>query len=356
MSITIATCIAKLQSMIGDAGGEYADKYLDSINDACRETYPILHRKVIDDSLITTNIIPPFQWSSSSTLDFWTEPTGTLVKNTDPAYMRRTSPTARVIASGDDDSLVLDSDYYPNLLHLEGFTDITLSCWAYPQVANDVYLDIITTLAGADTTESSTTLAPALTWTKIQIEDYDIPDDITRIRINLRVHSTTKQAVFVEPKLPGLDIREYLLPQDLQNGEIKQVWLQTTGYNEDITDDIDPHYAEEVFGWNIVYDGSYAYLRLPYLVASPRRIRLVGYCPLENDADATTDKITIPDRYLLVLLNYAAFSVYEKMAGIVSGDARTRYQEESMKWLGKYEIISKNIRMPRIPGQIRWSI
>jgi len=353
---TVATLNQRLQNLLGDYDGKYAPRYIDAINDACRETYPKLHRKVIDDSLITTNIIPPFQWATSATLDFWTEPTGTLVKNTDPAYMRRTSPTARVTASGANDGIELDSDYYPNLLHLEGFTDRTLSCWTYPAVADDVFLSITTTLAGADTTETSTTTAAALSWTKLQISDYDIPDDISRIRIKLGIKTSTKQAVFVEPKLTGLDLREYLLPQDLQNGEVKQVWLQTTGYNEDITDDIDPHYAEEVFGWNIVYDGSYAYLRLPYLIASPKRIRLVGYCPLESDADADTDTITLPDRYIPLLLNYAAYSLCEKMAGIVSGDSRTKYQEESMKWWNKYQIMSKNIRMPKIPGQIRWSL
>ena len=353
MTILISTLADRLQSLLGDYEGAYANRYLDSINDACRETYPRLHRKIVNTELITGNILPPFNWPTTATLDAYTVPTGTLLKTTTAGYIRGGVTSAKVTASGADDSIVLDSNAYPRLLDLMDKV-ATLKCWCLAQNASDSFLDIVTTdSAGADTTESSTTTSTAAMYTLIEIEDYDVPDDITRLRVNLRTHTDTKYVYFAQPRLMGSAVYEYMLPDELQNGDVKQVWIQTSGYSDDICDDLHPKFGEEVFGWTIIDDGTYKYLRMPYL-STGKRLKLIGCCPLEDDSDATTDTISMDDKYIPTLLYYAAHSVYEKVGGIVSGDSRTKYQEESMRWLWKYE--KMGLRMPRIPGQIHWSL
>ncbi|GAG53718.1 unnamed protein product, partial [marine sediment metagenome] len=82
MSTTVETLQSRLQAMIGDTNAVYADKYLNAINNASRELYGDLFKRLKDDTLIGNNILPPFHWTTTSTLDFYTEPTGTLAKTT----------------------------------------------------------------------------------------------------------------------------------------------------------------------------------------------------------------------------------------------------------------------------------
>jgi hypothetical protein len=355
MSILISTLITRLQSSIGDFENAYADKYLYAINDACRETYPTLFRRIENTELITGNILPPFNWTSTTALSLYSPTNAIIAQTTTAGLVRGYDSCARVLTSAGDGYLAIDSDNYPRLLDLMDKT-IEYKSWVEPQNANDAFLTIIYEDADASgTTYSSTGTCPASVLTLLEKESLVIPDDITKITFKLRVHTNGKYAYFNPPRAIGHAIYEYLLPYDFQDGDVKQVWIQTSGHSDDACDDLQPEYGEEIFGWKIIDDGNYKYIRLPYL-SKNRRLKLIGYAPLEDDADATTDTITLDDRYIPVLTAYAAYSLYEKQTGIVSSDSRDRYQEEAMKWLGKYEMMKRSLRKPRIPGQIRWSL
>ena len=363
MTTAFSTLWDRLQTMIGDKDSVYADKYADAINNASRELYSDLFKRLKDDTLIGNNILPPFHWTTTSTLDFYTEPTGTLAKTTTVGYYRHASGSASVTASGDDDGIVLDSNAFPRLLDLMNKT-VDLKCWALPQDVNDAFLDIITTDAdGNDTTESSTTACPAGVFTLIKIEDYSVPDDITRIQVKLRVHTDTKYVYFDPPRLTGKTIYEYVLPCDFQNGTVKQVRLQSSSYSGDACDDLHPRYGTEVFGWHTPTDSD-GYKYLDFTNASPRpsseqRIQLLGYCPLEDDLDDDADTISLDNpKHLSILLTYAAHLLYQMEAGIVTGQSKDRFDGESGRWWTKCQILlnSPGGKMSKPQGQIHWTI
>lgn len=352
--IKLETLKQRLQSLVGDSNGSLAGKYTDAINSAARETYPILHRRVDNTELITGNILPPFIWTSTTALSVYSATNAALEKTTTAGLFRNGDSSAKVTVNAAEGYLSINSDTYGRLLDLKGQT-ITGKVWAEPQNANDAFLTIAYEDADAsETTSSSTTTCPASVMTLLSKGSLAIPSATTKIGFRMRVHSQDAYAYFDPPRVTGSAVYEYMLPDDFQSGDVKQVWIQTTGSSDDICDDLHPEYGEEVFGWGIVDDGTYKYLRMPYL-SSKKRLRLVGYSTLEDDLSASTDTMTIDDRYIPVLLNYAAFSLYEKEKGIVSSDSRDRYTQEMTYWLNKYEMLIRKNRMSRIPGQIHWS-
>ena len=351
-TFTLSVLMGKLGVLIGDDKGAYIDKYQNALNNAIEEIYPALHYNLDNTELITGNILPPFNWATTSTLDVYTEPTGTLAKTTTAGYFRNGESSAKVTASGADDAIVLDSNAYPRLLDLMDNT-VSLKCWAMPEDANDAFLDIITTDSdGSDTTKSSTTACPAGVFTLLKITDYSVPDDITRLRVKLRVHTTLKYVYFDPPRLTGKTIYEYLLPSDFQKGEVLQVKLQSSSYSDDACDDLHPRFDTLITNFDEITDGGYKYLKLPALT-SKRRIRLIGDCPLENMTSGTITVTLDDDRRLQLLLTYAAHLVYEMKMGVVASESVGRYQGLSAYWLGKYHSLLPRLGMTRTMPYLR---
>lgn len=343
MTTTLRVLEDKLQVAIGDERGTYANKYVYAIQNAIREIYPKLHRPVIDTSLITGNILPPFNWSTTALLDLYTEPTGTLLKNTSSVYYHNGPTSARITATGADDGIILDSQYFPRLLDLMDNT-VSLKCWVISQDNNDAFLDIITTSsAGVDTTKSSTTTCVAGVRTLLEIEDYAIPDDIVRIRVKLRVHSTGRYVYFDPPRLTGKTIDEYVLPTDFQNGDILKVGVQSWGYSDDACDDLQPTFWEIAYDWSVFSDGTYRYLKLAGY-GSGRRIHLTGYCPLEIP---TTDieTISLEGEKVNLLIAYAAYLLYEMEMIMPSATDVSRIERASVYWYGKYQRLLQSHKM-----------
>lgn len=342
----------KLQAAIADDKRVYWEHYSDALNNAIREVYPNLHRPLDDMSLITGNILPPFIWNADGDeLDFYTEPTGALAKTTDGAYYRNGPNSALVTASGANDGIILDSNAFPRLLDLMDKT-VSFKCWVISEDLSDAFLDVITTLSGSDTTESSTTTCPVGVLTLLELEDYSIPDDVERIRAKLRVKSDGKYVYFDPPRVIGMTLREYCLPKDFQDGHISQVYIQTSGYSDDICDDLHPSSWEKVYGWGIINDGSYKYLRLPAGYSNNRRIRLVGHCPLES-LSATTDTISIDGEKPNLLIAYAAHLLFEMEMGVPSATDVSRYERLSVYWLNKYYRMLPQLKMATPSGTMK---
>ena len=319
-----------------------------AINNAIRDIYPALHRKLEDRSLITGNILPPFNWSSTSALRLYTSPTGTLAKNTDMAYIWRGLTSAKVIASGADDVLQINSNDYPFLLDLMGKT-ITFKDWVYPEVTDDAFLTIYTLKAdGTAQTLNSTTSCPAGKKTLLELEDQAINDDIQYIEFRLRVHTTTKYAYFDAPRVTGRNLYDYLLPEDFQNGSVSKVRIQTSGYSDDTCDDLHPTTWELIYNWatipKLIGTTTYTYIRLPYLYGSKRQIELSGHCPLET-LSADTDTISLDGEKLNLLIACAAYLLYEMEKGVPSSEDISRIDRASIYWLGKYKSLLAHQRM-----------
>ncbi len=352
---TLLSLRLKLQTAIGDKNQVYADNYTDAIKNAIEQIYPNLFRYLDNTDLVTGNILPPFNWSTTALLDIYTEPTGTLLKTTDGDYVRRGSSSAKVTGSGANDVLYIDSTDYPRLLDLMGKT-ITFKDWAHPVDAdNDAFLTIqYTESDGTSTTVNSTTTCKAGQFTLLEIEDQAIPDDIVQIQFRMRVLTTAQNVYFDQPRVTGRDVREYLLPTDFQDGFVSQVKVQTSGYSDDICDDLHPRYWEEVYGYEIIDDGTYKYLRLPYLYSNERQIRLIGYHQLET-LTSDTETITLDGERLNLLIAYAAYLLFEMEEDVPSSRDTSRIERASVKWLSKYYRLLPKLGMttPRMSMKLR---
>jgi len=321
-----------------------------AINRAIEEIFPAIHRKVDNIDLITGNVLPPFNWATTSTLDFYTEPSGTLTKTTS-TYIRNSETSAYLKASGANDSLYLSSVDYPRLLDQMDST-VDFKCWVYPEVLDDATLIIKTWQAdGTTQTLTSTTSCPAGYWTLLELEDQDLNDDLSKIEFHLNVATDTKYVYFEPPRVIGRSVKEYLLPKDFQTGAVDQVYIQVGGYSDDACDDLRPDWRR-VFNGRVFQDGAYKYLRLPGY-GKNRRIGLVGTTPLES-LSSYTDTITLDESGASdLLIAYAGYLLYEMTESPVSSEDITRYERESAKRYNKYLRLLSKFRMGTPSGTIR---
>ena len=327
--------------------------YLNAINDSIRDTYPNILRYKDDLSLITGNILPPFNWSTTALLDHYTKPTGTLLKTTDTTYTRNGPTSAKVTASGANDDLVLDSDDYPRLIDIMGKT-VSLYCWVYPEVANDAYIEIYTKKNDGTTTQTltSTTTNAAGVFTLLKLEGQAINDDLAKVEVRFRTKTSAKYVYFDPPRLMGKDLYEYLLPTDLQDGTVRDVLIQTSGYSDHICDDLHPTKFAPVYGWELIGDGTDTFLRLPYLYSNSRRIRLIGDAPLEvisgvaNVIDALTISLS-EEQPLSLLVKYAEYKLFEAVSGSVASEDVGRYKQAAWDAKNEYYRLLPSARMMR---------
>jgi len=293
--------------LIGDSNEDYSGNYENAINNASREISDNLFIPLDNMDLITGNILPTFNWATSSTLDVYTEPTGTLAQNTDATYIWNGSSSAKLTASGANDYLYINSDSYRRLLDCMG-KGVSLYGFVYPEVADDVFLDIITTQKdGTGQALNSETTTYAGKKCLIELEDQTINDDIEHFEVRLRVKTTLKYSYFDMPYLIGANVSEYLLPKNFQEGILSSVQIQTTGD----CDDLHPANWETVYDYKVVPDGDDKYLRLPSGYSTKKRIRLIGSKKLEDDLSSDTDTISIDGKQVNLLLTYAAGKLFQ---------------------------------------------
>jgi hypothetical protein len=329
-----------------------------AINNAGKELYESapLFKLLADETVITGNILPPFIWTSSSALALYSTSNATIAKTTTGGLFRNGNNSALATVSAADGYLCLSSDDYPRLLDLMD-KSVDFKGWAYPSTADDAFLTIYTVQAdGTEQTLNSTTTCPASKFSLLELENQSLNDDITQIQLRMRVHTSDENAYFDQPRVIKAGIQDYMLPEDFQNGELCQVWIQSSSYSDDACDDIHPRYSP-VFGWKTFTDGGYKYLHLPSVPSSNRKLKLVGYCPLEDDLSADTDTMSIDERHKPLLLAYAAYLLYEMKRGTVAGTDTGRYDAECLRWLSKAEMLKQSgLRMTPPSGQISWTI
>jgi len=334
-----------------------------AVNNASRYIYPSLFKEVDDMSLITGNILPPFNWSTTALLDHYTEPTGTLLKVTSGGTVRNGPTSAKVTGSGANDDLVLDSDDYPRLLDIMG-KSVNLYCWVDPEVANDAYIEIYTLADDGTTAQTltSTTTNAAAVFTLLKLEDQAISDDLHKIEIRLRTTTTTKYIHFEPPRLicNDLGIHEYLLPTDLQTGTVRQVYVQTRGYSDDICDDLHPRNWDKVFDWKIINDGTDRYLRLESSYPNNHRIRLIGDSPLETFTALTTnatETISLTDgRYIDLLIARSKYELFKILRGSPASEDVSRYKDALAETWAEYMGLLSRHKMTRKTGTLKLQV
>lgn len=323
---------------------------LRALNDAIRELYPELHRPIDNRELITGNILPPFNWTSSSALQFYTTSSITLAKTTTSGLFWNGHSSAKATAGAGNGYITLKSDNYTRLLDAMG-AGVTGKVWANPETADDAAIVIYTKKAdGTTQTLTSTTSNPAAEFSLLEKEDQTLNDDLVEVEVRLKITTDAKYVYFSPPRLIGIDVYEYLLPYDLQTGHVSQVYIQTEGYSEDICDDLLPTRWDRAFGYEIIDDGTYKWLRLPNLYVAPRQIRLIGDTHFEIMDDQADTISTSDERKLNLLLAYSAFCLFRMEEGVPSPQDIRRVETNVAKWYAYYKRLSTGQRMMR-PSQ-----
>jgi hypothetical protein len=367
MTITLDTLKTRLSRLIGDDHLTLAHRYIHAINNASRDLYTLapLFKRLLDDTLITGNILPNSHfedWAATTAPDWYAvqDANITALQNTTAGNQWGGTKSMRVLtgASGAGKYIYITSDTYPPLLDLMGKT-VSAYVWAKPEDADEAYIEIYSLQAdGTAQTLTSTTTNPAGEFTLLKLEDQALNDDLVEVQVRFKLANNSKYVFFDNARVMGGNVHDYMLPDDFQNGVVSQVWLQSSSHSDYACDDLHPRYTEE-FGWNTFTDtNGYKYLRFPYTPTSGRKVRLIGYCPLEDDLDDDDDTISLDNpMHINILLNYAAHLIYEMESGVVSGQSVERYQYESTKWLNKaMYLINQGGAMTEPQGQIHWTI
>lgn len=329
------------------------------INQAAKELYSTLFRHLRDRTLVGGNPLPGSHfdwWTSASALKFYSTSNATLAQTSTAGLTWGGIYSAKVTVSAANGYMYISSNSYPRLLDLMGKT-ISFHCYAYPEVADDAFIEIYTIQAdGTTQTLTSTTACPAGKWTLLTLEDQTLNDDLSEVQFRFKVATNSKYAYFDAAWVSGSDTYELMLPELFQDGILSQVRYQVTGHSDEIADDIGWETPYElIWGWKVRDDNTYKYLVLPSLY-SERRLELIGYCPLENTLSSDTDTMTIDDPYTQLLIACATMLLYEHKRSLPSLDSTELYNSEFNRWFGRTEELKRRLRMAKPAFQIGVSL
>lgn len=325
--------------------------YIRAFNDAIREIYPNLHQPMEDRELVVGNLLPPFNWTSATALQFYAASNGNLAKTTTAGNVRRAPTSCLLTTTAANGYLYMSSQTYPKLLDIQGKT-ISVKVWVKPEVANDATIVISAVSNDGTTTQTltSTTACPAGYWTLLELEDQEINDDLKAVEIRFKVATNAKTCYFETPRVIGHNQMEYLLPYEFQGNDITRVYVQTAGYMDDICDDAVPRHWERVYGYSTyqqdIFGTKYEFLRLPYLYTTRRQIQLTGTKPLST-LSAATDTIEINGKEINLFIAYAKYRLFRIIQGSPASQDASRYQDAINNAWAEYSSLLSSLKMGR---------
>ena len=307
----------------------------DAIIEAIKECYPTLHKKIDNQTLVTGNRAIDGHlesWSSATALTYWTATNITQARTATAGLIRGGTYSAKCTASAGNGYISIHSNTYPELLEFQGQT-INAYVQAHPEVADDASIVIYTKQDdGTEETFTSTTATPAGEFTRIELENSSINNDLAEFEARLKVTTNGKYVYFDDFYIGGRKVSEYLLPDDFIEGRLSQVWRQNTAVSEPAFYDVHPfsHSRGENIAFNIIDDGTYNYLYLEDSPTTEYRLRLLGHKPLEIPT-AYTSTITIDVEKVPLLIAKAREIFWSRMAVPVSIEDKSKYEYEAAK-------------------------
>jgi len=339
-----------------------------AINNASRTLSSLIKRELTDLSLITGNILPDWHWwTSSSEHKFWSSSTMTLARTSPGSgYTRGGRFSMKVTDAGAGNEYVsIHSDNYPRLLDLKD-RSVDVYVYAYPvDTDDDPEIEIYTAKGdstGADSqTLTSTTETEKGYYQKVELESQTIDDDIDTFELRLRCVTAGKSVYFHEPRLMGIKVLDYMLPELFQNAKIKSVRYQASGNADIPADDIgfNARY-NEIYGWKIIpqeINGTYYnFLRLPYCPPVGRRIEITGTAPLEDNMSSDTDTMSIDDPETNVLIAQSCWEMFRQLRGFVTNSSNSAYDDEIAYWAGEVKRLKKKLSTKVLSTPINWGI
>ncbi len=189
----------------------------------------------------------------------------------------------------------------------------------------------------------SSTSNPAGEYTLLDTDSVTLNDDLVEVEIRFPIATSGQYVIFDDARVTGKDIQDIMLPLDLQNGNLKHVFIQTRGN----LDDIHPVFGRDIIDeTTIVDDGTYKFLHFdyppfyyppfdspPYLYSPMRnsRIRIQGYKPLAS-LSSQSDTITLDAEKLDLLVAQSAVQLYRMKENPVSSEDKGRYFVQIREW------------------------
>jgi len=312
--------------------------YVDAIVETCKTIYPTLHKRVDNQTLVTGNILPDAhfeEWPTSSTLTWYSVLSGTLAQTSTAGLTRGGKYSAKYTAGATPDYFYISSDSYPRLLDLQGRT-VNFYCWAYPTTtADDASIGIYTVKNDGTTIQNltSTTTNAKDVYTQLKLEGQEINDDLDSIQIRFRVKTSGAIVYFDDAYLNGMGLSEYLLPSGFVTGHPSQLFLQTYGNMDEPFYDLhafNTWYRGEQIPFTTFNDGSNHWLKLLDSYENEKRLRLLGFTPLET-LSADTDTITLSSEKVPLLIAQARMIFWSREAGYSSVTDTARCEAEYNK-------------------------
>jgi hypothetical protein len=322
--------------------------YKQAIIEACNEIYPALHKTIDNQTLVTGNILPDGhfeEWDSASSLTYYSALSGTLAQTSTAGLTRGGTYSAKYTAGAANDYFYIDSDSYPRLLELQDKT-VDLFVPAYPEDANDAYIQIATVSTNSSTqTLTSTTPCAAAMFTQLKLESQKLNDNLEYISIRFGVTTNGKYAYFDDAFLCGMPLAQYLLPTEFNGGYVSQTIIQTTGNSDEWFYDINPFMVRsgELIPHGVISNNSWLLID-----AQPveRRLRLRGFAPLETLSD-DTDTITLENGKVPLLIALARMLFWEREAPPVSEDDKAKFNTEYSRAARRYYELKSTHQMAR---------
>ncbi len=321
-------------------------KKLQSINIAARKSE--LWADVWDLTLVSNNALPnsSFDWFAVSTVPYkYALSNATASKQTSGGYFRGGEAGVIVTASAGNGYLYITSESNRRLLDLQGQT-IDFECWVRPSKVDDVAIVIYTLQAdGTEQTLTSTGSTPAQKWTKLQLLQQDINPALDKIEFRFKITTNAENVRLDNVRVLGDTVTSYLLPETFKDGVVTSMRLQTYGsgtWNRPADDIGYNFHYEDVYGWEVVSDGTDRYLNTPTL-PDGHLIELRGSTPLNDTLSADTDTMDIESEKTEYLIAMAARELYMEIHAGNASYANTRESSD------RYEEV-----IVRLDGEIAW--
>lgn len=309
--------------------------YTRALNEAAKECYPYLHKRIFDENVISGNWLlnGGFEdWAASTIPDYWAALAGgdSIAANTAVANRKYGAKSAYITAAATG-GINQTTTQSKRLFDLAG-KSVTFKAWvktALTDVRLYIYDGTTKTYSGYHTGGNTFELLEVTATIRAE------PSQVA-----FAIISTAGGILYADQaRVYGHAKYDYLLPTPII--DLQQVLLQGGGYADQACDDIKQNEPfEPIFDWRVEYDGTDRVLYINTLLNANYKFRLIGTGYLST-LSADTDTIEIDGADIRPLLAYAAFLLYEQNKSVVAAEDRENYISESKYWYGRYDVLKK---------------
>ena len=322
----------------------------DCLNDARDKVYPYIHKRIVDETLVTNNCLPNshFEDWTSSALDHWTEAGGSTHAEETTIIRGPKGTSSLKITGGTTTGATCDQGNWIALLDVENAT-LSFYCWAWCATADKARIQVYTKdSAGTAATSSSDYHTGGSEWELLKCENVVIPDDLAIIQVRLVNTATT--AYFDNGYAFARPLFKYHLPSQFTRGPV-QVFVQNTGStsqsagNADVIDGISSWL--QVFDWDTVDDGVDKYLTFKNTYPTRFKMKLIGMEPLSSvSTDAGTMEVN--SRQATAVVAAAAADLFKRLASSPTSDDVGRYKDLQAMWSNEasQRTMEQQMKMP----------